>query len=148
MEDTIKTQELFGQVAGKTLETMGVWAETNQRVMRELIELGSGAAKEGLRLSSELSRSALDAMREGQTAALRWQAAWIEASKDPAAWYQKAVAEGINGAQQAFRRVEDNAQAVTRSAERLQATAEQAGKGIQESVAGAVSRIKDVYATV
>jgi len=148
MEDAIKTPELFNHVADKAIETMGVWAETNQRVMREFVEFGASAAKEGLRLSSELSRSALDALREGQTSALRWQAAWIEAAKDPAAWYQKAVAEGINGAQQAFRRVEDNAQAVTRSAERLQATAEQAGKGIQESMAGAVSKIKGVYAGV
>lgn len=145
MEDTINT---FGQVAGKTVEAMAVWAETNQRVARELIDLGAGAAKEGLRLSSELSRTALDAMRESQTAALRWQGMWIEAAKDPAAWYQKVIAEGIAGAQQAFRRVEDNAQAVTRSAERLQATAEKAGKDIQESVAGAVSKMKDVYVTV
>lgn len=145
MEDTVKA---FGQLAGKTVEAMAVWAETNQRVVRELIDLGAGGAKEGVRLSSELVRSSLDAMRESQAAALRWQETWFDAAKDPALWYQKAVAEGIASAQQAFRRVEDNAQAMTRSAERLQATAEQAGKGIQESVAGAVSKMKDVYATV
>ncbi|MGH7390286.1 MAG: hypothetical protein ACREM3_12635 [Candidatus Rokuibacteriota bacterium] len=147
MQDA-KAQELFGQLTGKAVETIAVWTETNQRVLRELIDLSSGAAKEGLRLSSELSRNALDAMRESQTAVLRWQTAWMDTSRDPAAWYQMAVTEGINGAQQAFRRVEDNAQAVTRSAERLQTTTEQAGKSIQESVAGAVSKMKDVYAKV
>jgi hypothetical protein len=145
MDDTIKN---FGQVAGKSVEVMAVWADANQRVARQLIELGAGAAKEALSLSSELTRSALDAMREGQTAALRWQAAWVDAAKDPAAWYQKAMAEGIAGAQEAFKRVENNAQAVTRSAERLQATVEQTGKGIQESMAGAVSKTKDAYAKV
>ncbi len=145
MEDTMKT---FGQLAGTTLETMAVWTETGQRVARELLELGAGAAKEGLQLSSELSRAALDAMRESQTAALRWQATLMDAARDPAACYQKMLAEGIADARQAFRRVEDNAQAMARSAERLQATAEQAGKGLHESVAGAVSRMQTLYAGV
>jgi len=147
MQDAMKAQELLGQLAGKTMETMAAWADANQRVAHELFELGAGAAKESMRLSSELSRGALDAVRESQTAALRWQAAWVELPKDPAAWYQKAVAEGLSGAQQAFRRAQDTAQAVTRSAERMQASAEQAGKGIQESFAGAVAKMKDVYST-
>ena len=38
------------------------------------------------------------------------------------------------------------AQSVTRTAERLQTSTEQAGKGIQESFTEAVTRLKDVYA--
>ena len=41
--------------------------------------------------------------------------------------------------------METNAQTVTRSAERLQASAEQAGKGIQETFGAVVTRMKDVY---
>lgn len=147
MDDTTKTQEFFSQMATKGIETMTVWAEVNQRVLRELVELSAGSAKEGVRLYSEVSRSVIDAARESQAAALRWQAGWVEASKDPSAWCQKALTEGMNGAQQTFRRVEEHTQAITRSAERLQASAEQAGKGIQESLAGAVSKMKEIYAT-
>jgi hypothetical protein len=42
--------------------------------------------------------------------------------------------------------LEGNAQSVTRTAERLQTSTEQAGKGIQESFTEAVTRLKDVYA--
>jgi hypothetical protein len=146
MQDTTKAQELFNQFAGKTIETMAVWAETNQRLMRELVELSAGAAKEGVKLYSELSRNAIDAIRESQASTLRWQASWKDAASDPAAWYQKTVNEGVQYAQEAFRRAEENVQTLTQTAERLQTTAEQAGKGLQESVAGAVSKLKTAYA--
>jgi hypothetical protein len=139
MQDTTKAQELV-------IETMAVWAETNQRLMRQLVELSAGAAAEGVKLYSELSRSAIDALRESQASTLRWQASWKDAPRDPAAWYEKTVNEGVQFAQEALRRAEANVGSLTRTAERLQATAEQAGKGLQESVAGAVSRLKTVYA--
>ena len=50
-------------------------------------------------------------------------------------------------AQEAFRRAEENVQTLTQTAERLQATAEQAGKGLQESLAGAVTKLKTVYSS-
>jgi hypothetical protein len=129
----------------KAVETMTMWAEANQRVMRELVDLSVGAAKEGMRLYAELQQGALDAVRDGQASAMKWQATWQEAPKDPMAWYQQTLAEAVDGAQKLFRVIEGNAQAVTRSAERLQATAEQAGKGIQETVTATVTRIKDSY---
>jgi len=39
--------------------------------------------------------------------------------------------EGVQYAQEAFRRAEENVQALTQTAERLQATAEQTGKNLQ-----------------
>ena len=59
--------------------------------------------------------------------------------------YQKTLTESVDGAQKVFRIVESNAQAVTRSAERLQASAEQAGKGIQETFSTVVSKLKETY---
>ena len=129
----------------KAVETMSVWAEANQRVMREMVELSVGTAKEGMRLYAELQQGALDAVRDGQATAMKWQASWQDAPKDPMAWYQMMVAGAVDGAQKFFGIIEGNAQAVTRSAERLQATAEQAGKGIQETVTATVTRIKDAY---
>jgi hypothetical protein len=146
MQDAKKTQEMFTQSSGKVVETMTVWSDANQRVVRELAELSATAAKESVRLYAELQQSGIEALREAQATALRWQSGWQETPRDPFAWYQRALAEGVENTQKWFRMLESSAQAVTRSAERLQTGTEQAGKGIQESFTEAVSRLKDVYA--
>ena len=61
-------------------------------------------------------------------------------------WLQKTLVGSVDGAQKLFRLLEGNAQAVTRSAERLQASAEQAGKGIQETFETTIARMKDTCA--
>jgi len=145
MIDEKKTQELLGQFTGKAVETMTVWADANQRVLREMVEFGAASAKESVRLYAELQQSAIEALKDSQAAALRWQTAWQEGAKDPVQFYQKAVADSVDTAQKAFKVLEAGAQAVTRSAERLQTSAEQAGKGIQETYTAVVSKMKDVY---
>lgn len=144
MQDPGKTQDVFNQATGKGIETLTLWAEANQRVLRDLVELSTGAAKEGIRLYADFQQSAIDTFREGQASALRWQSTWQEAPKDPVQWYQKTVADAVDGTQKWFQFVEGNAQAVTRSAERLQASAEQTGKGIQKAFTEFVDRMKDV----
>lgn len=144
-DSAAKASEFFGQASGKTVETLGVWAEANQRVVRELVELSVGAAKEGVRLYAELQQGAVEAVRDGQATAMKWQTSWQDGPKDPSEWYQKALAGTVDGAQRFFRLLEGNAQAMTRSAERLQASAELAGKGLQETFETTVARIKDTY---
>ena len=146
MQDAKKAQEMFSQSSGRVVETMTVWSEANQRVVRELAELSMMTAKEGVRLYAELQQAGLEGMREAQATAMRWQSGWQESPRDPFAWYQRALAEGMENTQKWFRMLESGAQSVTRSAERLQTGTEQAGKGIQESFTEAVSRLKDVYA--
>ena len=145
MEDTLKAQELYRQFAGKTMETMSLWAEANQLVLRDVVGLGASTAQEGAELYAELSRMAIDAMREGQAATLRWQSSWAEIAADPAAWYQKTLADGVTGAQQAFRRFEESTQALTRTAERMQARAEQAGRTVQDTVVATAAKVKEKY---
>ncbi len=145
MADAKKTQEAMNQAGGQAVETMTVWADANQRVIRELVELSAATAKEGVRLYAELQQSTIEALRESQAAALRWQTTWQDAPKDLVSWYQRALVDSVDGAQKAFRMLEGNAQAVTRSAERLQTSAEQAGKGIQETFNGLIGKVKDVY---
>jgi hypothetical protein len=140
-----KASEIFGQVSGKTMETMTVWAEANQRMLQEMVDLSVGAAKEGVRLYTELQQGAIEAVRDGQAAAMKWQASWQDAPKDPVEWYQKALAETVDGTQKLFRLFESNAHAMTRSAERLQASAEQAGKSLQDAFEATVTRMKDAY---
>jgi hypothetical protein len=146
MNDAKKAQELFTQGSGKFVETLTLWADANQRFLREMAELSAATAKEGVRLYAELQQSGIEAVRETQATALRWQSTWQEAPRDPLAWYQRALTDSVEHTQKWCRMLEGNAQAVTRTTERLQTTAEQAGKGIQESFSEAVSKMKDVYA--
>jgi methyl-accepting chemotaxis protein len=144
--DNGRAQEIFTQSAGKAVETLSVWTDANQRVLRELAELSATTAKESVRLYGELAQSMVQAFSELQTQTLRWQATWQEGAKDPVGWYQKALTDSVDNAQKAFRAIESNAQAVTKSAERLSSSAEQAGKGIQETFSGVVTKMKEVYA--
>jgi hypothetical protein len=146
MQDVKKAQEMFTNGSGKAVESMTVWADANQRVLRELAELSAATAKEGVRLYAELQQSGIEAVRDAQATMLRWQTSWQETPRDPMAWYQRALTDGVENAQKWFRIIEGNAQAVTRTAERLSTTAEQTGKGIQESFSEAVTKMKDVYA--
>ena len=146
MQDAKKAQEMFTQSSGRVVETMTLWSEANQRVVRELAELSAMAAKEGVRLYAELQQAGIEAMREAQATAMRWQSGWQETPRDPFAWYQRTLAEVVENTQKWFRMLESGAQSVTRSAERLQTGTEQAGKGIQESFTEAVARLKNVYA--
>ena len=105
------------------------------------------AARETVQVCGELQQSALAALQSGQEAVDSWQATWQEGDKDPVGLYQKAVGNGVENAQKAFRFWEGSAAAVSRSADRLQASAERAGKGIQETVTTAISKVKTVYAS-
>ena len=145
MHEAKKAQEMFTQGSGKAVDTLSVWADANQRVLREVVELGATTAKEGVRLYAELQQSAIEALRDSQAAGLRWQTAWQNGAKDPVELYQKALVDSVDGAQKAFKLLEGQAQAFTRSAERLQTSAEQAGKSLQETYTTVVSKVKDVY---
>jgi hypothetical protein len=141
MNEITKAQELFTR-------TLGLWAEANQHVAKSLVDFAGAAGQEGVRLYGDLQRCALDAVRDAQAAAIRWQDIAIRATAGaPSGWWEKSVVEVVNGSERAFRLAEEQVQAVTRAAERLQATAEQAGKGIQEALAGTAAKLKDLYAT-
>ena len=145
MNDQQKAYEMFGQLTGKVVETMTVWADANHRVLRDLVELSTATAKEGVRLCGELQQGALETLKSSQASAVQWQSGWTDGAKDPAQLYQKAVMTGVDGVEKAFKLMEGQAQAITRSAERLQTSAEQAGKGIQETYTAAVEKMKGVY---
>lgn len=145
MATTKKPDEMFGQFTGKAVEALSLWADANQKVLRELVDLSASTAKEGVRLYAELQSSAVETVKAGQDFVLRRQVELQEVQKDPAAWYQKSLLEGIEGTQEAFKILEGNAQAITQSAERLQALAEQAGKEIQQTFASAGNKVKALY---
>jgi len=145
MESITKGQELLTDLGGKTIETVALWAQANRATLDTVVELSSVGAREGMRLYADLQRSAIDAMREHQAAMAGWQDAWKQGPADPAAWYQKALSDGITQAQKAFRLAEEATRAFTRTAETLQATTEKAGKGLQQTFADAVTQTREIY---
>lgn len=145
MATTKKADELFGQYTGKAVEALALWADANQKVIRELVDLSASTAKEGVRLYADLQSTAVEALKSGQDYLLRWQGEFGGFQKDPVAWYQKNLLDGIEATQQAFKLLEGGAQAITQSAERLQASAEQTGQEIQQTFATLGNKIKILY---
>ena len=144
MNTTTQANDLFSQMTGRAVEAFSVFAEANQKIMRDLVDLSASTAKEGVRLYAELSSSAVEALKESQSYLLRRQGELREAPRDPLSVYQKGVLDSVEGAQKAFKMLESNAQAMTRSAERLQVTAEQTGKDIQATFAQVASKVKSL----
>ncbi len=136
--------EFFTQMQGKALDAFAVLTEMNHRILQGLVGLGATAATEGLRTYAELQTATVDAARAAQTAA--GADGGEAAPANPFAWYQKGLLTLVDGTQRAFRLVEANAQAVTRTAERLQASTEQAGHEIQEVLTTSATRLKEIYA--
>ena len=145
MATTKKADEMLGQFTGKAVDAVALWADANQKILRELVDLSANTAKEGVRLYAELQSSAVEAVKAGQDFVLRRQVELQDVQKDPVSWHQKSLLDGIDGAQKAFKLLEGNAQAITQSAERLQASAEQAGKEIQQTCASLRTKIKTLY---
>ena len=147
MTNPTQISDLFSQMTAKSAEVFSIWADANQKVLRELVDLSAAAAKEGVRLYAEIQSSAVEAVKDGQGFLLRRQGDMQDAPRDPMAVYQKNVVESVEGAQKAFKLFEGNAQAMTRSAERLQVTAEQAAKEIQATFAQLAGKVKSLYAS-
>jgi hypothetical protein len=145
MTNPMQVNEFFSQITGKTVEVFSLWADANQKVLRELVDLSASAAKEGVRLYAEIQSAAVETVKDGQAFLLRRQTEMQDAPKDPFACYQSNVLESVEGAQKAFKLFEGNAQAMTRSAERLQVTTEQAAKEIQTTFAQLAGKVKSLY---
>jgi hypothetical protein len=145
MTDPMQVNELFSRTSAKAVEAFSLWADANQKVLRELVDLSASAAKEGVRLYAEIQSSAVEAVKDGQGFLLRRQTDMQDVPRDPLSCYQRNVLETVEGAQKTFKMFEGNAQAMTRSAERLQVTAEQAAKEIQATFAQLAGKVKSLY---
>jgi len=135
--------EFFTQMQGKALEAFSVLADMNHRVLQDLVGLSAATAKEGLRTCAELQTATVEAARAPH--ATIEPEAFETIRQNPFAWYQKSLLALVEGTQKAFRLVEANAQVVTRTAERVQASADQTGQGIQETLTASASRLKEIY---
>lgn len=144
----MQANDLFQQFTGRAVEAFSLWADANQKVLRDLVDLSATTAKEGVRLYAEIQSSAVEAVKEGQSYLLRRQGELQDAPRDPLGFYQKGVLESVESTQRTFRLLEGTAQAMTRSAERLQSTAELTGKEIQATVTQVTGKVQSLYAAI
>lgn len=137
--------ELLAQFTGRAVEAFSLWADANQKLLRELVDLSASTAKEGVRLYVEIQSSAVEAVKEGQSCMRRRQDELPEAPRDPLSFYQKGVLDSVESAQRTFKLFEGTAQAMSRSAERLQVTAEHTGKEIQATFTQLAGKVQSLY---
>lgn len=117
---------LLSQLTGRAVEAFSLWADTNQKVLRELVDLSASTAKEGVRLYAEIQSSAVEAAKEGQGVLES-----VESAQRTGKLFEGKLVEGIT-------------QAMTRSAERLQGAAEQTGKEIQAAYAQLAGKVQSL----
>ena len=133
-------------VKDKVLDAVSAYAQANERVIGELVELGSSAAREGVKTYLELQAAALEAAREITLPGLPQGDMLDELRRDPLAWYRKGLQAVADGTQRATKLAETNAQIVARNAERFQASTERTVKEIEGAGNTYVNRMREIYA--
>ena len=133
------------QIQDKMFDSVTVLAETNERVMTELVELGSTTMREGLKGWLAMQAAAMDALRALPAPSLPQGDVVEELRRDPLAWYRKGLQAVADGTQRATRLVETHAQIVARNAERFQASSERAAKEIEGAATVYMNRMKEIY---
>jgi hypothetical protein len=119
------------------IETMGAWADANQQVTAQFVALSAETTKEFTRLYAHLQQSSFEMWRASQDEAFRWQSLWLQ-------WSQQAFGESLKNAYRGSRMFNDTVAAVTESLERLQTTAEQTGREMQEVVSGTAGKLQEL----
>jgi hypothetical protein len=129
----------------KVLDAVSAYTQANERVIGELVELGSSTAREGMKTYLELTSAALEAAREISLPGLPQADMLDELRRDPLAWYRKGLQAVADGTQRATKLVETNAQIVARNAEHFQAFAERTAKEIESAGNTYVNRMREIY---
>ena len=133
-------------VKDKILDSVSAYAQANERVIGELVELGSSTAREGIKTYIELQAAALEAAREISLPGLPSADRLDELRRDPLAWYRKGLQAIADGTQRATRLVETNAKIVARNAEHFQVSAERTVKEIESAGSNYANRMREIYA--
>jgi hypothetical protein len=147
-----RTKETIGtttrsahQAAGIAGETSAAWVETSGKLFDELLQFSTTAAKENARVVSELQQVGIDGLRDMQNAVSRWQRLWPTALGDPLRWWQGTMDETVHVAERTAALAQRTAEVLNDSCRRVQGTAQQSGKALEETVRGATERMQDLY---
>lgn len=136
---------MAGQLVSAGTETLAVFADVNQQVLRDLVQLSSAGLQEGTRLWTEMQHVGVEAVRNVQSAVFRMQTMWPEALRDPLRWYQRTLEESIDVATQTLGLARKSAETATQSYQRLQSSAEESTRSLQEVFRSGTSKLQEVY---
>jgi hypothetical protein len=125
-------------------ETLGAWAELNQRVGQDLARSYASAMEETTRAAADVQQSMLGAWRNAQDAMFRWQALWPEAFRDPMGWYQHALEQGIGVMHETIDLGRRNAETTLRAFDRLQSQSREAARTLEDTFKEGATRIRDI----
>lgn len=136
--------EPLAEMQARTLDAIEAYAQASQRVLGQVIDLSSAAARETMRVYAELQSAAIDAARTapGLTA---MPANPAELTQDPFKAYREATAAMTAAPQQLAKFLEGNAEIVTKGVQRFQTSAERSAREIGEAVTAYFDRLGEIY---
>ena len=137
-------QRQQNEFAALGVETLGTWAELNQRIAHDLTRASLNAVEEGARVTTDVQQATLAAWGNVHGAAARWQALWPEAFRDPIRWYQRAFEQGVTAMHEAIDLGRRNAEAAMHSFDRLQGHSSEAARTLDETFRESASKIRDI----
>jgi len=135
----------FADMGHKAMEATSAYAQANQKILSELVNLSSVAMQEAVRVYGELGAAALDAARTTVGGPSPMPSVEVLA-KDPTAGFRQTALAAGEGPQRLFKLFDDNLQIIGQGAQRFQVSAERTGKEIREAVTEYFNRIGEIYA--
>jgi len=127
-------------------QTIGLWAELNQKVVRDLMDVSLNALRDNGRFLARWHESQIDTFCEAQSASWRWWLTLPQAYSDPLRWYQQTMEEMVSGVQRAARLGHQSIDGLGATVERLQGTAEEAARSLDGTFKEATSRMRELQA--
>ncbi len=124
----------------RTIDALSAWAQANERVIGQFVELSAGAAREALRTYGELQAATVESVRGARTPLTP-----EDPAQGPTDWYSRGLVSTVESSERLAKLMETQAQIVARGSQRFQETAERAGKDIRDAVETYVGRMKDIY---
>lgn len=143
-ETTDELSRVAAQMSSLGAETVGTWAELNQRIGQDFLRISSNAVEETARATTELHQAIFGAWRDAQTAVFRWQTLWPELFRDPVRWYQHAFEEVVDTMQETIGLQRRTAEIATRSLERLHTHSEEAARTLDSTFRHGAAKIREI----
>ena len=142
MVDSPTQAEAFTRNA---IAASSVYADTNLKILRGLMDFSANLAKESVSLYAEMQSHTIDVLQEGQSSVLRRLSELPHAAKDPADFYQKSMQACAESGEKICKLLQSDTQALMRSSEHYWVMSQQTGSKVQESCSEFVEKIKALY---
>jgi hypothetical protein len=146
VENANEAVRMASQLGEVGAQTVGLWTEVNQKVVRDLLDVQADAVREAARMAMGWQEAQLEAVREMQASAWRLWLAWPHLYSDPLRWYQRSTEETVGGLQRVVRLGRRGVDGVNETVDRLQGSAEQAARSLDGLFRDAASRMRDIQA--